>query len=167
MNPAFFQITLKLFLIKEGQFLVLRDRKSGFGDLPGGRLGEKEIYEPLTTALAREVGEELGDEIQYMVSDEPAFIFPMKMWSGGYEALGIAFVGFYDSGEIDLSDEHDHMEWVDLISYDPADLFSEHMLDAVRKFLTMVRSGAIPILKSHMPHEDDTSLPDTDSPVTD
>lgn len=155
MNPAFFQITLKLFLIKEGKFLVLKDRKSQFGDLPGGRLGEKEIYSPLTEALAREVCEELGDEIEYMVSDEPVFIFPMKMWSGGHEALGISFVGFYESGDIVLSDEHDFMEWVDLLTYDPSLLFSEHMLDAVNKFLTMVRGGMIPILQNHIPLKQD------------
>lgn len=43
-NHGFFQITQKLFLRDGNQLLVLRDRKSGHGDLPGGRMNEDEFF---------------------------------------------------------------------------------------------------------------------------
>ncbi len=144
MNPAQFQITLKLFLIRNKSLLVLRDRKSGLGDLPGGRLGEGEIFQPFTVSLAREVSEELGEDIEYRVSDEPAFLFPMKMWADGSEALGIAFIGFFDEGNIELSDEHDQMFWVDLDTWNPGGLFKDYMLDACHRFLRLYNRGMIP-----------------------
>ena len=59
MEPGWFQVTLKLFLWHEGRYLALRDSHSGFGDLPGGRIGRDESVN-LPAALEREVAEETG-----------------------------------------------------------------------------------------------------------
>lgn len=141
MSTAFFQITLKLFLLRERnerlEFLVLRDRKSQWGDLPGGRLEKGEILKPLNVALNREIREELGESVSIRVDKEPFFIFGTVMADGGHEALGIAYTGTLESGEVELSDEHDLMEWVDVKTYDPSPLFHGHMRDAVIRFQTI------------------------------
>ena len=136
MTPAFFQITLKLFLINpEGKLLVLRDRASGLGDLPGGRLGKGEIYNSFENCLKREITEELGDAIDYTIQKDPLFCFPHFMVSDQCEGLGIAFQGHFLKGNISLSDEHDFMDWVDRENYVFENLFKDHMLDAVHKFI--------------------------------
>lgn len=136
MTPGFFQITLKVFLHRnkaEPEFLVLRDKDSQVGDLPGGRLSEMEIYEPFKDSIAREMREELGD-VSYKLVEEPAFYFGHRIRNGGHPALGIAFTAEYLGGEIRLSDEHDWMAWVPAATYAPAPLFEEHMLSAVLRF---------------------------------
>jgi len=133
MTPGFFQITQKVFLIRGDDFLVLRDRKTQFGDLPGGRLAANEIYEPLEHAIAREMREELGN-VDYRLQAEPAFLFPHRIQDGGHPALGIAYIAKYLGGDPTLSDEHDWMSWANIREYDPRPLFCEHMLDAVLRF---------------------------------
>ena len=137
MIPAFFQITLKAFLLDpDGKLLILRDRASGLGDLPGGRLGRGEIYISWGECLNREIREELGDAIRYELHEEPVFCFPHYMVSDQCEGLGIAFQGKYFDGNISLSDEHDFMEWVNPDEYRFETLFKDHMLDAIYKFLS-------------------------------
>lgn len=136
MKPAFFQITLKLFLLdQKKRLLVLRDTKSQLGDFPGGRLGLSEIYLPWQEVMEREVREELGQDIQYEMLPEPAFCFPHYINSDQCEGLGIAFRGRYISGEIRLSEEHDYAEWIDPKTYSFQSLYKEHMLQAVNTFL--------------------------------
>jgi len=137
MTPSFFQITLKLFLMRENSLLVLKESQLGHGDLPGGRLHKGEIYNPLHRALEREIAEELGTRVEYSFEDSPLFLFPHTIRNGGHEALGIAFAGEYHGGAIDLSNEHEKFEWVDIESYRPEDHFSDHLLDAVKRFLSL------------------------------
>lgn len=137
MKPGFFQITLKVFLQRNGpggrEFLILKDKDSQMGDLPGGRLAEEEIYQPFYDAIAREMREELGD-VRYSLAEKPLFYFAHKIRNGGYPALGIAFAAEYLGGEIMLSDEHDYQSWESVQSYDPRALFQDHMLSAVLQF---------------------------------
>ena len=133
MTPGFFQISLKLFLMRGDELLILRDRASKYGDLPGGRLGETEIYLPFPESLGREIREELGESVRYSLNPEPLFVFPHKMIAG-HEALGIAFIGRYEGGEIELSEEHGQMKWENVRSFDPRSVFFAHLLDAVLRF---------------------------------
>jgi 8-oxo-dGTP diphosphatase len=137
MTPGFFQITLKVFLLRNGptgrEFLVLKDKDSQMGDLPGGRLSESEIDEPFSRAIAREMREELG-HLSYRLEEKPLFYFAHRIRNGGYPALGIAFAAEYETGEVTLSEEHDWMSWENVQTYKPEPLFQEHMLSAVLQF---------------------------------
>lgn len=146
MTPGFFQITLKLFLLRGNEMLILRDRDSQLGDLPGGRISAEEIYQPFASSLAREIHEELGN-VEYSLEPEPIFLFPHRIQNGNHPALGIAFLGSFKGGKILLSDEHDWMDWVNVQTYTPAPLFKEHLLDAVVQFQSrfdVIRSKAAP-----------------------
>lgn len=141
MTPALFEITLKVFLLRDREFLALRDRKTGSGDLPGGRLSKGEIYRPWSEQVRRELHEELGDELVFELLDkDPLFIFPHFIEESGSEALGMAFRARYISGSIQLSAEHDYFEWVAMRSFEAGSLFKAHLAEAVRRFQNLVQS---------------------------
>ncbi|WCL49424.1 NUDIX hydrolase [Leptospira sp. GIMC2001] len=134
-DHGFFQITQKLFLRRGDELLVLRDKKSGYGDLPGGRMTEKEFFEDWIDSLDREMAEEMGSGFLYSTNPEPIFIHKHKVTEGNHPCIIIGYEGKYISGEVEMSDEHDYMEWVNVKTYDPSTLFEDYMLDAVRKYL--------------------------------
>lgn len=144
LEPALFQITLKIFLCHGNRLLVLRDRTGQTGDLPGGRFGAGEIYKDWRECALREVGEELGEAIadRTHIGAEPLFYFPHFVDASGYEALGIAYRASLPDLASDappptptLSDEHDHFEWVSIADYDPMLHFRDYLLQAVRRFV--------------------------------
>ncbi|MDF3820703.1 NUDIX domain-containing protein [Leptospira sp. 96542] len=130
-----FQITQKLFLRKGNMLLVMRDRKSGHGDLPGGRMNEDEFFENWMDSIQREILEELGSNVKISVNSEPLFVHKHRVEDGNLPCIIIGYSAELLAGEITLSDEHDFMDWVDVRSYDPSSLFSEYMLDAVNLYL--------------------------------
>lgn len=132
---GFFQITQKLFLRRGSELLVLRDRKSGLGDLPGGRMNEDEFFGDWIESVKREISEELGDGVDIQIKPEPILIHKHRVNEGNFPCIIIGYVAELKSGELILSDEHDYMEWVDVKSYNPSPLFSEYMLEAVQIYL--------------------------------
>ncbi|XDD50341.1 NUDIX domain-containing protein [Leptospira sp. WS92.C1] len=132
---GFFQITQKLFLRKGEELLILRDRKSGLGDLPGGRMNENEFFEDWSLSMEREIEEELGPNVQIKVLPKPLFVHKHRVNEGNFPCIIIAYHADFIDGEIVLSDEHDYIAWENINSYDPSALFSEYMLDAVNLYL--------------------------------
>lgn len=132
---GFFQITQKLFLRDGNLLLVLRDRKSGHGDLPGGRMNEDEFFQDWTESISREISEELGSNIQIEVKPKPIFVHKHRVNEGNHPCIILAYDAKRIEGKVELSDEHDYMEWVDIKSFDPKKLFSEYMLEAVQLYL--------------------------------
>lgn len=132
---GFFQITQKVFLRSGDKLLVLRDRKSGYGDLPGGRMDEDEFFEDWMISVHREMREELGDKFLYEVDESPILIHKHRVTEGNHPCIILGYKGIYKEGDITMSDEHDYMEWVDVKSFDPSPLFEDYMLEAVRKYL--------------------------------
>ncbi|TGK28096.1 NUDIX hydrolase [Leptospira gomenensis] len=130
-----FQITQKLFLRKEEEFLVLRDRKSGLGDLPGGRMNEDEFFEDWSLSMEREIEEELGTNVRIRVRQKPLFVHKHRVNEGNFPCIIIAYHADFLGGEIVLSEEHDYIAWENVKTYDPNSLFSEYMLDAVNLYL--------------------------------
>jgi 8-oxo-dGTP pyrophosphatase MutT (NUDIX family) len=132
---GFFQITQKLFLRDGDSLLVLRDQKSGHGDLPGGRMNEDEFFDDWTQSIFREINEELGEDINREVNPIPIFVHKHRVNDGNFPCIIIAYDAKLIDGNVKLSDEHDYMEWVDIKKFDPKNLFSEYMLDAVQLYL--------------------------------
>jgi 8-oxo-dGTP diphosphatase len=132
---GFFQITQKLFLRKDNFLLVMKDRKSQCGDLPGGRLHQDEFFENWLHSLERELIEEMGDRAIIEVFPEPIFIAKHNVQEGNHPCVIVAYQGLWKGGEIILSEEHDYMEWVDVNTYKPSPLFKDYMLKAVEKYL--------------------------------
>lgn len=114
---------------------MLRDRKSGLGDLPGGRMNEDEFFEDWILSMEREIGEELGPNVRIDVRQKPLFIHKHRVNEGNFPCIIIAYHADFLGGEIVLSEEHDYMAWENVNSYDPGSLFSEYMFDAVNLYL--------------------------------
>lgn len=108
-----FQVGLKILLRKGDKILLLRDDQGL--DLPGGRIDNVEYRTPLEKVIAREVREELGGQVKYVLG-KSLFHFrrarrqkdahPKFVFLAVYEAEWMA-------GEITLSFEHSAYEWVD------------------------------------------------------
>jgi len=134
-SEKIYHITLKVFMRRGDDFLVLKDSDNGYGDLPGGRIEHFEFYKPWPEAIAREVYEELGPALKYRLKPEPLFVFPHYIRKAKSPALGIAFEAEYLGGEVRLSDEHVDFRWVACSSYDPQQDFKEYLLHAVERYL--------------------------------
>lgn len=140
LEPGWFQITLKVFLVREGEdgdeMLILRDAARQSGDLPGGRLAVSELHDPWESALRREIAEELGDDLRYELAPDPLFHFSHVVENGNHPAVGFTYHAEYRGGDPRLSDEHDWMEWVSIENYSPEPFFRAHMAEAVKLFQT-------------------------------
>ena len=130
-----FQITQKVFIRDGNRLLVMRDRKSGYGDLPGGRMTEREFFSDWMHSVARELQEELGSLVQLDIRAQPIFIHRHRVNDENFPCLIIAYEANFKSGNLVISEEHDYMEWVDIQEFKAEELFSEHMLDAVNYYL--------------------------------
>ena len=113
----------------------MRDKKSGFGDLPGGRMDEDEFFADWISSINREVQEELGNEVKVKIDPKPFMIQKHRVNEGNFPCVILGYHAELLSGRIQMSDEHDYMEWVDVKNYNPAPLFTEYMLDAVKVYL--------------------------------
>lgn len=133
---GFFQITQKLFLRDGDKLLIFRDKKSGYGDLPGGRMDEDEFFGDWLDSLYREIQEEMGNNFQYrLLEKEPFLIHKHRIADGNYPCILLGYRGVFLGGEIQMSDEHDFMDWVNVKTYNPSELFEEYMLEAVEIYL--------------------------------
>jgi 8-oxo-dGTP diphosphatase len=130
-----FQITQKVFIRKGSELLVLKDHKSGQGDLPGGRMNQSEFFEDWLISLDRELKEEMGEQFIVNIFAEPIFVHKHLVNDGNHPCLIVAYKGEFQSGDIQISDEHDYFKWVDIYTFNPSEFFSEYMLDAVNLYL--------------------------------
>ena len=130
-----FQITQKVFIRNGNLLLVMKDKKSGAGDLPGGRMNQDEFFLDWMDSLNRELAEELGNNFKVKVNPEPILVHKHLVNDGNHPCVIIGYDAIYESGEISISEEHDFFKWVDVTNYKPEELFSEYMLDAANIYL--------------------------------
>ena len=106
-----FGVAVKAMIEKEGKFLLIHkseteDINPKTIDIPGGRI---EFGENIEEALIREIKEETNLDIE--------IIKPTNIWSflpkENFQLVGITFLCKYASGDLNLSDEHEHSIWVD------------------------------------------------------
>jgi 8-oxo-dGTP diphosphatase len=133
---GFFQITQKAFIRKGNLLLVMRDKKSGEGDLPGGRMNQNEFFEDWIESLKRELEEELGTSMKLNISNDVILVHKHRVNLGNHPCIILGYDCEYLSGEIKISDEHDFFEWVDIKTFKPETFYSEYMLEAVSKYLS-------------------------------
>lgn len=112
-NHMLYQITVKALLFRDGKLLVLTS-PDGYLDFPGGRVDASEQHLTWEESLAREIREELGEAVRIRVG-ETAFVTKRAYTLSGtsHYVAAIYFNAEYTDGEIALSDEHSHAEWVD------------------------------------------------------
>lgn len=130
-----FQITQKVFIRNGNLLLVMKDKKSGAGDLPGGRMNQDEFFSDWMVSLNRELEEELGKSFKVEINPNPIIVHKHLVNDGNHPCIIIGYDGKYISGEIEISDEHDYFKWVDVNDYKADELFSEYMLEAVNVYL--------------------------------
>ncbi|MFY9462696.1 MAG: NUDIX domain-containing protein [Candidatus Sungiibacteriota bacterium] len=110
-----FQVGLKILLRKGDKVLLLRmNDDDNWLDLPGGRIDNVEYRTPLEKIIAREVREELGPKVKYVLG-KARFHFRRLRRKGANPAF--VFLVVYDAqwkaGEVKLSSEHSSYEWID------------------------------------------------------
>ncbi|MEA3323186.1 MAG: nucleotide exchange factor GrpE [Patescibacteria group bacterium] len=106
------KISTKLVLHDpETNKFLLAKRKSGkktWGFVGGTINGSESLFD----TLAREVEEEIGSGVQYII-DDIVYAKRRKAQDGCGEYVKIAYLATYSGGEIILSEEHKKYEWVD------------------------------------------------------
>ena len=115
-----FQVGLKILFRKGGKVLLLRmNDDDQWLDLPGGRIDKVEYRTPLEKIIAREVREELGAKVKYILG-KPFFHFRRARRQEDAHPRFV-FLAVYDAqwkaGEITLSHEHLSYEWIDPKTY--------------------------------------------------
>ncbi|HNF28127.1 MAG TPA: NUDIX hydrolase, partial [Leptospiraceae bacterium] len=110
------------------------------GDLPGGRMTEKEFFSDWKESLKRELVEELGSSFSIKIHDDIILVHRHRVNADNHPCIILGYEGEFLSGEPVMSDEHDFMEWVDINTYNPENLFSEYMLEAVNIYLRRNRT---------------------------
>lgn len=144
-------LAVKVFLEKDGKFLVLKDR-FGDWDLPGGRLKKDEFDTPFEQVVARKMREELGGDIKYILGKPIVFMRHQRIEKiegepreesasallQGEPVVRIFALGYQatlQSGAINLSPRHTEMLWVDPNNFAPENYFKGGWLKGAQDYL--------------------------------
>ena len=106
--------SIKAFILCGGQLLLLRESvEPRWWEIPGGRIDVGEEALPSEEVLRRELCEELGKDFRCRIQS------PLVTWTRPPHgerkefAFLVGFLCMFDGGEIQLSDEHSELCWVD------------------------------------------------------
>jgi len=136
-------VAVKVFLEKEGKFLIAKDN-FGVWDLPGGRIKKDEFETPLEDIIKRKMLEELGGDVVYSLGKPIVFMRHERIeHAPGNPTVRIFAVGFQAellSGEIKTSERHTEILWVDPKTFKPDDYFEGGWLKGVKDYLRIVNS---------------------------
>jgi molecular chaperone GrpE len=104
-------VKLALYNPKEKAFLLLK-RKEGnkTWGFVGGTIDEGE---KISETIAREIKEEIGEDVKYSVGDIVYAKRRKAQDTCNGEYIKIAYLAIYKNGEIKFSEEHTKHEWVD------------------------------------------------------
>ncbi|MBP9762242.1 NUDIX hydrolase [Patescibacteria group bacterium] len=138
-----YQISLKAILKRaDGKILALNGRiggaYEGFYDIPGGRIDQSEFATPLAEIIRREVREELGDEIEFSLTDTPIAIGRHQSLEGS-RVLYVFFEGAVENADVAMriSKEHVGWAWLDLSSTPLETYFVSGMLEGMKQWYTL------------------------------
>ena len=143
-KDAYF-VAVKVFLRDDSKLLITHDIFDNW-DLPGGRLKKHEFDTPLEDVIKRKMAEELGESLTYKLG-EPRVYFRVKRMEKvkGQDDLearifAIGYDAEYESGEIELGDNHDSYEWVDIDRFIPESRFNGGWLAGVKEYLELSKT---------------------------
>ena len=135
-------VAVKIFLEKEGKFLVMKDN-FGDWDLPGGRIKKDEFNAPLESVIARKMLQEVGTNIKYDLGKPLRFLRHERVEaSEGNPTVRIFAVGYpasWKEGEVSLSERHTEMMWADIMTFKPEEYFKGGWLKGVQEYLELKR----------------------------
>jgi ADP-ribose pyrophosphatase YjhB (NUDIX family) len=135
-------IALKVFLERQGKFLILKD---GYGewDIPGGRLTKEEFGTSFEAILSRKMHEELGSSVRYSLGNPVVFMRHERVEvAPGNPTVRIFAVGYQatlEEGEVLLTSHHTEMLWADIHDFKPENYFTGGWLKGVQDYLELVR----------------------------
>jgi 8-oxo-dGTP pyrophosphatase MutT (NUDIX family) len=137
-DPYF--VAVKVFLERDGKFLVLKDN-FGDWDLPGGRIKKDEFTIPLEDIVKRKMFEEVGDEVGYTLGKPIVFMRHERVEaSPGNPTVRIFALGYqasWQSGEIATSERHTQVLWADPKTFNPEDYFTGGWLKGVQEYIAL------------------------------
>jgi 8-oxo-dGTP pyrophosphatase MutT (NUDIX family) len=138
MAHANFNVGIKAIMQNsEGKILALKAHNNGpmagYNDMPGGRIDEDEVGTDFLEILKREIKEELGN-IQYSITPSPVAATSWT-WPNGQAMAFIYFLVKYQSGELEISDEHLAHSWIDATPEEVDKYFTTYHNTALKQFL--------------------------------
>ena len=140
MEKDTYFVAVKVFLEKEGKFLIMKDN-FGDWDLPGGRIKKDEFETPLEKIIERKMFEEVGSEVKFEIGKPVVFFRHERVEkSEGNPTVRIFAVGYqatWKEGEVKLSPRHTEMLWVDPKTFKPEDYFVGGWLKGVQEYLAI------------------------------
>ena len=139
-NKDTYFVAVKIFLEKDGKFLIIKDN-FGDWDLPGGRIKKDEFEAPLESIIARKMKQEIGGAIHYEIGKPLLFLRHERVEaSEGNPTVRIFAVGYpamWIGGEVELSERHTEMLWVDPKTFNPEEYFKGGWLKGVQEYLAI------------------------------
>lgn len=142
-NKDAYFVAVKIFLEKEGKFLVLKD-SFGDWDLPGGRIKKDEFETPLESIIERKMKQEVGEDLKYSIDKPLLFLRHERVEaSEGNPTVRIFAVGYpatWVSGEVVLSERHTEMLWADPKTFKPEEYFKGGWLKGVQEYIAIKNS---------------------------
>lgn len=107
-----FWVSVKGYIGRGNELLIVKVAGSEKWDLPGGRIHTEETETPFETTLMREIAEELGIKTRISV-DEQFAVYKIYYPHLKRGVLTVAYRCKFLGGEIKLSHEHSELAWVD------------------------------------------------------
>jgi 8-oxo-dGTP pyrophosphatase MutT (NUDIX family) len=139
-------VSQKLFITNDrNELLILKSANNPYYDVPGGRMDYKEFETPFLISLKREIEEELGRQVILDIHESPVALARVQLWDKQlnqyhYRRVFMLFYeAVYKGGEINLSDEHEFMEWVLIAEFNPKGFFKPGMEQAVSSYIARKR----------------------------
>lgn len=134
-------VAVKVFLEKEGKFLVFKDN-FGDWDLPGGRIKPEEFETPLEDVIRRKMLQELGGSIKYQIEKPVVFMRHQRTEKApGTPIVRIFAIGYRAKlleGDVKLSERHVEMFWADSKTFNPEKYFTGGWLKGVQEYLAII-----------------------------
>ncbi|OQB05522.1 MAG: hypothetical protein BWY19_00984 [bacterium ADurb.Bin212] len=144
-----FHVSLKVLLKdKIGKILALQmpdgSSMDGYFDFPGGRIGDDEVNKPFLEIIERELSEEIGDKVKYILSPRPVSYsihsYDSKKYAKRVDILCLFFEAEYIKGKIEISSEHKNFSWLELKDENVDKYFIKGPLEGAKNYLNIKRT---------------------------